>query len=234
MAAESSPLQPRHSLPVRIMHWINVIAVLTLLMSGLQIFNAHPALYWGASSYTGHGPFFTLPQRFPGWVTLPDVQWLAMGRRWHLFFAWVLVVNGVAYIAYSIASGHAKRDLVPTRSDWRSIGRSVVDHLRLRHPTGAEARRYNVLQRLAYLAVIFGVFPFLVLMGLGLSPRLDAAWPALVDAFGGRQSVRALHFIAASVLVLFVLVHLIEVVLSGPYNQVRSMITGKFRVPEER
>lgn len=234
MPTEPSSVQVRHSLPVRVMHWINVVAVLTLLMSGLQIFNAHRALYWGASSYTGKPPLFELPQGFPGWITLPDVQWLAMGRRWHFFFAWVLVVNGIAYIAYAIASGHAKRDLVPTRMDWRSIPRSIVEHLRLHHPTGDEARRYNVLQRLAYLALIFIVFPFLILMGLGLSPRLDAAWPALVDAFGGRQSMRTLHFIAAAVLVLFVLVHLFEVLVSGPYNQVRSMITGRFRVPEEK
>jgi thiosulfate reductase cytochrome b subunit len=226
--------QRRHSLPVRVMHWVNVVAVATLLMSGLQIFNAHRALYWGVSSYTGKPPLFVLPDGFPGWITLPDVQWLAMGRRWHFFFAWVLVVNGIAYIAYSIASGHARRDLVPTRTDWRSIGRSIVEHLRFHRPKGAEAARYNVLQRLAYLAVIFGVLPFLVLMGLGLSPRLDAAWPWLVDAFGGRQSVRTLHFIAATVLVLFVLVHVFEVLVSGPWNQLRAMITGRFRVPEER
>ena len=234
MTAEPSSLQRRHSLAVRIMHWINVVAVATLLMSGLQIFNAHRALYWGASSYTGKPPLFVLPDGFPGWATLPGVQWLAMGRRWHLFFAWVLVVNGIAYIVYSIASGHARRDFIPTRADWRSIGGSIVQHLRLRRPTGDEALRYNVLQRLAYLAIVFVIFPFLVLMGLGLSPRLDAAWPALVDAFGGRQSVRTLHFIAAAVLVLFVVVHLFEVLVSGPYNQVRSMITGKFRVPKEK
>jgi thiosulfate reductase cytochrome b subunit len=229
----SSRYQRRHSLPVRVMHWINVVAVAILLMSGLQIFNAHPALYWGASSYTGHPPVFSLEHGFPGWATLPGIQWLAMGRRWHFFFAWVFVINGIAYIAYSIASGHARRDLVPTRTDWRSIPRSIVEHLRLHHPTGAEATRYNVLQRLAYLALIFVVLPFLVLMGLGLSPRLDAAWPALVDLFGGRQSMRTLHFIAASVLVLFVLVHLFEVIVSGPFNQVRSMITGRFRVRED-
>ncbi|HZZ91219.1 MAG TPA: cytochrome b/b6 domain-containing protein [Usitatibacter sp.] len=226
--------QRRHSLPVRVMHWINVIAVLALLMSGLQIFNAHPSLYWGASSYTGRPAIFSLAHGFPGWATLPGVQWLAMGRRWHFFFAWVFVINGIAYIAYSIASGHARRDLVPTRTDWRSIGRSIVEHLRLHHPVGDEATRYNVLQRLAYVGLIFVVLPFLILMGLGLSPRLDAAWPWLVDAFGGRQSMRTLHFIAASVLVLFVLVHLFEVIVSGPWNQVRSMITGKFRVPEEK
>ena len=225
--------QLRHSLPVRVMHWINVLAVVLLLMSGLQIFNAHPALYWGASSYNGHPPVFSLPDRFPGWATLPGVQWLAMGRRWHFFFAWVLVLNGLAYIVYSIASGHARRDLVPTRRDWRSIGASIVEHLKFHRPTGDELSRYNVLQRLAYLVVIFGVFPFLILMGLGLSPRLDAAWPALVDLFGGRQSVRTLHFLAATVLLAFVLVHLFEVILAGAWNEIRSMITGRFRVRDD-
>jgi thiosulfate reductase cytochrome b subunit len=229
----SARYQRRHSLPVRIMHWINVVAVVTLLMSGLQIFNAHPALYWGASSYMGYPPVFSLEHGFPEWVTLPGVQWLSMGRRWHLFFAWVLVVNGLAYIVYSIASGHARRDLVPTRRDWRSIGRSVIEHLKFHRPAGEEATRYNVLQRLAYLVVIFGVFPFLVLMGLGLSPRLDAAWPALVDLFGGRQSMRTLHFLAAAVLVAFVLVHLFEVIVAGAWNEIRSMITGKFRVRDD-
>jgi len=229
----SSRLYLRHSLPVRIMHWVNVVAVFVLLMSGLQIFNAHPALYWGLSSYTGKPPFFELENGFPGWSTLPGVQWLSMGRRWHFFFAWVLVLNGLAYIIYSIASGHARRDLVPARRDWRSIGASIIEHLKFHRPTGEEATRYNVLQRLAYLVIIFGVCPFLVLMGLGLSPRLDAAWPALVDLFGGRQSMRTLHFIAAAILVAFVLVHLFEVIVAGAWNEIRSMITGRFRVRDD-
>ncbi len=220
----------RHSLAVRVMHWINVVAVLVLLMSGLQIFNAHPALYWGKSSYTGAGPIFA-PGPFPGWITLPGTQWLAMGRRWHLFFAWGLVLNGAAYLAYSIASRHVARDLWPTRGDLRGIGRSVADHLRLRHPSGAAALRYNVLQKLAYLAIAFGVLPFLVLMGLGMSPSLDTVVPGWVDFFGGRQSVRTLHFAAGAVLVAFALVHVFEVVVTGAWNNLRSMLTGAYRVP---
>lgn len=131
----------RHALTVRVTHWINAFALILLLMSGLQIFNAHPSLYWGKSSYTGAGPIFTLPEGFPSWLTIPDVQWLAMGRRWHFFFAWVLVINGATYLLYSLTSGHVARDLTPTRTDWRSIGRSIVDHLRLRHPHGEAARR---------------------------------------------------------------------------------------------
>ena len=233
MVDEISPIDAayrRHTAAVRVMHWVNAIALVALLMSGLQIFNAHPALYLGKSSYTGAGPIFA-PGPFPGWITLPGTQWLAMGRRWHLFFAWVLVVNGAAYIAYSIGSRHLVRDLWPTRAELAGIGRSIVEHLRLRHPAGEAARRYNVLQKLAYVFVIFVLIPFLVLMGLGLSPSLDTVVPGWVDAFGGRQSVRTLHFVAAMLVVAFAAVHVFEVVVTGFWNNLRSMITGRYRTP---
>lgn len=223
----------RHSAPVRIMHWVNVGALTILLMSGLQIFNAHPALYWGASSYTGAGPLIALPGGFPHWLTLPGVQWLAMGRRWHFFFAWVFVLNGLAYVIYSIASRHLRRDLAPDRADLRSIARSLRDHVLLRHPRGEASKRYNVLQKLTYLIVIFGLLPFTILMGCALSPRLDTLWPGWVDLFGGRQSARTLHFIAAAAIVLFVSIHLLEVVITGLWNNLRSMITGRYEVLPE-
>jgi thiosulfate reductase cytochrome b subunit len=223
----------RHALMVRVLHWINVIALVVLLMSGLQIFNAHPTLNWGKSSYTGAPAFFTLTHGFPSWMTLPGVQWLAMGRRWHLFFAWLFVTNGLLYVAYSVASRHLSRDLAPSRSDWRSIGQSIRDHLQLRHALGEAARRYNVLQKLAYLFVIFGLLPFVILMGWALSPRLDTVIPGWVDLVGGRQSARTLHFIAAWALVAFVLVHVFEVVITGVVNNLRSMITGRYVLEQE-
>ena len=223
-------LYPRHALAVRVMHWLNVIALVVLLMSGLQIFNAHPTLNWGRQSYDGAAPFLELHGGFPDWATLPGMRWLSMGRKWHFFFAWLLVINGFAYIVYSIASRHLRRDLAPTRTDWRSIGRSIVDHLRFRHPTGEAAKRYNVLQKLAYLFVIFGLVPFIVLMGLAMSPRIDALWPGWIDFVGGRQSARTWHFIGAFLLVMFVLVHVFEVVITGFWNNLRSMITGKYAI----
>jgi thiosulfate reductase cytochrome b subunit len=223
----------RHSLTVRILHWVNVVVLLTLLMSGLQIFNAHPALYWGQSSYSGRPAFFELSGGFPSWITLPSGQWLAMGRRWHFFFAWLLVINGIAYVVYSIWSRHLSQDLAIRRRDWRSIGRSVLDHLRFRHPQGEAARHYNVLQKLTYLFVIFGLLPFAVLMGLGMSPGLNSIWPGWVDLFGGRQSIRTLHFLAALGIVLFVLIHVFEVAITGLWNNVRSMITGSYEIDEE-
>lgn len=227
-------IQRRHALTVRVAHWINAIALVLLLMSGLQIFNAHPSLYWGQSSYTGAGPIFELANGFPSWLTIPGVQWLAMGRRWHFFFAWVLVINGVAYLAYSIASRHVSRDLIPTKSDWRSIGRSIVDHLHLRHPQGEAATRYNVLQRLSYIAVIFVLLPLMVLTGWSMSPRLDSVWPGWIDIFGGRQSARTLHFVVAWLLVLFLFIHVFEVIVTGFWNNLRSMITGRYQIEHEQ
>ena len=258
----------RHRLPVRLMHWINVVCLTILLGSGLNIFNAHPALYWGDDSVTVKpwlsmraentpagpvgktrfaGTDFTTTgvlglsevdgrpagRAFPSWATIPGPQWLAMARHWHLFFAWLFVINGVAYVLYTIFSRHLTRDLVPTRVELKNIGRSIVDHLKLRHPTGDAATRYNVLQSLTYLIVIFGLLPLVVIAGLAMSPRLDAVFTGWVDLLGGRQSARSLHFLAALGLVVFVVVHVVEVVIAGVWNEMRSMITGWYRVPED-
>lgn len=265
------PLYYRHRLPVRIMHWINVVALLVLLLSGLQIFNAHPTLNWGQSSYSGRAPILDMSARqqgdgsmigvttvfghaftttgvfgaskdadgqwqqraFPSWLTLPGPQWLAMGRLWHFFFAWVFVLNGLAYVIYSAASRHLSRDLWPDRQDRRSLGQSIKEHLRLRHPRGEAAKRYNVLQKWAYLLVIFVLLPLIIVMGWAMSPRLDSVIPGWVDLVGGRQTARTLHFMAALLIVAFVFVHLFEVVITGTWNNLRSMITGRYRVPLE-
>jgi thiosulfate reductase cytochrome b subunit len=176
----------------------------------------------------------TTARGFPSWATIPGPQWLAMARHWHLFFAWLFVVNGIAYVLYTIFSRHLVRDLVPTRDELRHIGRSIVDHLKFKHPTGAAATRYNVLQSLTYLIVIFVLLPLIVLAGLALSPRLDTVFTGWVDLLGGRQSARSLHFIAAAGLLLFVFIHVFEVIVAGVWNEMRSMITGWYRVPPDR
>jgi thiosulfate reductase cytochrome b subunit len=261
----------RHALLVRITHWVTVVAFIVLLMSGLQIFNAHPNLYWGKSSYSGDPPLLSMTatsapngerlgmtrvfgrdfettglfglsrdsrgvwteRGFPSWLTLPGDRWLAMGRRWHFFFAWVFVINGLLYLGYSIASRHLTRDLVPGVKEWRTVGQSIKDHLRFRHPTGEAARHYNVLQKITYLIVVFVLLPLVVLMGLAMSPWLNSLWPGWVDLVGGRQSARTLHFVAAWALVAFVLIHVFEVIISGVWNNLRSMITGSYRVRTE-
>ena len=268
--ATHSVLYYRHRLPVRIMHWINVVCMTSLFMSGLNIFNAHPALNWGKSSYDGTEPLLEIGAKmsgdriigvtkiggrefettnklgaffdasgeanlraFPGWITVPSTQWLSMARQWHFFFAWLFVINGICYIAWSLFSRHLARDLAPTKQDWRDIGRSIVDHLKFKHPRGEEAKRYNVLQKLAYLAVIFILLPLVILMGFAMSPWLDGVLPGWVDLFGGRQAARTVHFVAAWLLVGFALIHVFEVIVSGLWNHLRSMITGNYRVKLE-
>jgi thiosulfate reductase cytochrome b subunit len=167
---------------------------------------------------------------FPGWATLPSVQDLATGRRWHFFFAWVLVLNGLLYLADWLLRRRWS-EFVPDGADWRALPRTIVDHIRFRFSHGAEALHYNVLQKLAYLSVLVA-FPVLILAGLTMSPAMNAAFPWLLDIFGGRQSARTVHFLLATYLVLFVIVHLAMVVLSGPFNNLRGMITGRYRITE--
>ncbi|MDE2183214.1 MAG: cytochrome b/b6 domain-containing protein [Alphaproteobacteria bacterium] len=265
--AGHSFLIDRHSATVRVSHWINAVCLLFLLMSGLQIFNAHPALYWGKSSDFDH-PILSLTARngpqglvgvtqigsrqfdttgilgasdedgvrmargFPAWATLPGPQWLAMGRLWHFAFAWLFAINGVLFWIYAFARGHAGRDLMPTGGDIRHLGREILDHLRLKFPKGEAARRYNALQKLAYVAVIFGLGPLVVLTGLTMSPTMDSAFPALLWIFAGRQSARTIHFICAFSFLGFFVVHIVMVMLSGTWNNLRSMITGRYAIED--
>ena len=169
---------------------------------------------------------------WPHWLTIPGSQDLADARHWHFFFAWVLCVNGFIYLVWSLVIRHFQRDLVPTVADLKGIPRSIWDHVRLKHPTGEQAKRYNVLQRLAYLGLIALVFG-MIATGLTMSPGFNAFAPWMLDLIGGRQSARSLHFIFASLVVAFIVVHLVEVVLAGPINEIRSMITGRYAVPRE-
>jgi thiosulfate reductase cytochrome b subunit len=259
----------RHSIVVRVTHWINLLCMTVLLMSGLQIFNAHPRLYIGEIS-DFENPVFAMgavrdndgqaigvtqifsktfdttgvfglskigedqvaARGFPSWATIPSYQDLATGRRWHFFFAWLFVINGLVYIAHSIATGHW-RQIVPTGDQLRHIGGSIREHLRLRFAKGEEAKTYNVLQKLAYFGVIVVLVPILILAGLTMSPGMDAAFPWLLDIFGGRQTARTIHFVAATLILIFVIVHVVMVLVSGVWNNIRSMVTGKYRVEEE-
>jgi len=173
---------------------------------------------------------------FPGWATIPSDYSLSAGRRWHLAFAWVLALGLIAYWIASLINRHAWRDLLPRPAELapRHLWQEIKDHARLRFPTGAAALNYNTLQKLSYFGVVFVLLPLLVLTGLAMSPGMDAAWSWLIDLSGGRQSARSIHFICAMGIAAFILVHLIMVVLAGPVNEIRSMITGRYRLPAER
>jgi thiosulfate reductase cytochrome b subunit len=259
----------RHTAAVRVLHWINAAVLLVMLMSGLQIFNAHPALYIGRSADFDHPVLWltaendngkivgvtqirswrfhttgvlgaseqfgrTTPRGFPAWATLPSLSpELAVGRIWHLSFAWLFALNGLLFVLYAFASGHFSRDLLPRKADIRHLPQEIADHARLRFPRGEAAKRYNALQKLTYFLVIFGLGPLIVLTGLTMSPTMDSAFPFLLFIFGGRQTARTIHFICAFSFVGFFIVHVVMVVLSGTWNNIRSMITGRYAIETE-
>jgi thiosulfate reductase cytochrome b subunit len=251
----------------RLTHWVWTIALFFLLLSGLQIFNAHPTLYIGEESgfaydnailrlqaeNTVDGPrgFTTIfgqkfdttgvlamsgpearPQfrGFPAWATIPSFQDLATGRVVHLFFAWVFAGTLAVWLLASLANGHLWRDLVVKPRDLRNLPKDLFNHLRFRFRHG---RSYTPLQKLSYAVVIFILFPLIILTGLTMSPGMNAAWPWLLDLFGGRQTARTIHFVVMVLLVLFFIVHVVMVLLAGPINELRSMITGYYRTSPE-
>lgn len=231
MDASSTPrIVYRHRLLTRLWHWLNALAVLILIPSGLMIFNAHPRLYWGHFGANFDHAWLELP-RFPGWVTIPSYYSLSGARHWHLFFALVLGFGLLAYMIASLVNRHFQRDL---RIRGRELGPRALwhdfkAHLALRFHDPEAPAAYNIFQKLSYAFVIFVLIPLLIVSGLALSPGM---WPWLADLFGGRQSARSVHFIAMAGMTLFLVVHLALVILAGPFNEVRAMVTGWWRVPE--
>jgi len=225
----------RHRLPTRLWHWTNAVAIVVMLMSGMMISNAHPHLYWGEFGANLDHAWYH-PPHFPGWATIPSTYNLALARHWHLFFAWIFAFGLLAFMLVSLANRHIQRDLTLTRAELAPghLWQDVKDHARLKFPTGEKALRFNVLQKITYIGVVFVVLPLLIVTGLSLSPGFDAVlhWP--LDLMGGRSSARSIHFICAGLIAAFIVLHLVLVLLAGPYNEIRSMITGRFRVPPDR
>ena len=185
-----------------------------------QVFDTTGVL--GVSDNNGRVSFTA----FPGWATIPSYRDLGTGRVVHFFFAWVLVGTLAMWLVNALSSGHLWRDIILKPRDIRGLPRDIWDHVRLRFTHG---RSYRPLQKLAYFAVFVLGFPLIVLTGLTMSPGMDAAWPWLVDLFGGRQTARTIHFLTMLAFVLFFIVHIAMVVLAGPFNELRSMITGYYR-----
>ncbi|WP_413992140.1 cytochrome b/b6 domain-containing protein [Labrys okinawensis] len=264
LSAGAKPLVYRQFLWTRVTHWTWALAMFFLLLSGLQIFNAHPTLYIGNQSGFGFsnevlaigsedtpaGPVgFTrvfgksfdttgvlglsavdntpTERGFPSWVTIPSYQDLGTGRVVHFFFAWILVITFLGWFVGGLINGHLGRDLVPRGRDLRNLPRDVTDHLKFRfHHT----RDYNTLQKLAYGGVLFVVLPLIILTGLTMSPGIDAAVPHLADILGGRQTARTIHFCMMLLLVGFFVVHILMVIAAGPLNELRSIVTGWYRI----
>jgi len=270
-AKTKGPLIYRQSIWTRVTHWVWVVCLFFLLATGLNIFNAHPTLYFGQQSgfpelqsngqslnnawleigavntddggargqttILGHSfdttgvlgmsgdpanPDF---RGFPAAITIPSYYDLGTSRVIHFFFAWILVTTLVVWLIASILNRHIL-GIPPTLRDLRHLPRDVLDHLRLRFEHG---RQYNVLQKLAYSGVFFILFPLIILTGLTMSPGMDAAWPWLLQLFGGRQTARSIHFLTMSAFVLFFVIHIVMVILANPINELRQMITGRYR-----
>jgi len=223
----------RHALATRVWHWINAIAIFILLGSGLGISNAHPRLYWGRYGANFDHAWAQVP-RFPAWITIPANYNLAISRRWHLLFALVLAFGLLAFMLASLVNRHFARNLRLKRADVSAahLAQDVRDHLDLRFHDADDPGAYNSLQKWSYILVIFLALPLMILTGLALSPGMDAAWPWLLDLFGGRQSARSIHFVTSALIGGFVVLHLTLVILAGAGNELRSMITGKWKVPK--
>ena len=261
----------RHHWLVRLTHWLNAIAIIILLMTGLNIFGAHPRLYWGDAGSvdqreqlwleTGASPPWRNPTgwieiagtrfdttgfigvsqspkgttsfvAFPHWATLPSGRDLATARTWHFFFAWVIILNGLAWLLYGLFSGRLLREILPKRRQLTRahLWHDIVEHAKLNFPKGEAALSYEVLQRFAYAGVTLVLIPTVILTGLAMSPGMNAAWPWLDALWGGRQSARSVHFLAMSGIAGFLLLHLVLVVLSGPIRQIGAMITGRMTI----
>ena len=231
----------RHSLVVRVTHWITTLGFLALLVSGAEILISHPRFYWGEDGNSLTPSLFEIPipASRPYVKTgynfvMPDQN--GWSRSLHFQTAWIVLFTGLLYAAYSLRSGHLRKDLLPAAIDlsWARLSASIASHLRFRRPGPDEVRSYNVLQRLAYVFVILGLFPLIIWTGLAMSPSITAAFPFLVDFAGGQQSARTIHFFASLGLVVFFFVHVLMVVLAGFRSRIRTMITGRADVRQEQ
>lgn len=215
----------RHAVSTRIWHWVNLIAIVVLFMSGLNISNAHPYLYWGDWGFAPEQAWLALP-RFPGWMTIPDFYSLAKARDWHLLMAFPFAFGLLAMWIAMLWNGHFRRDLTTGKREWslRAIAADIVQHLRFdfTHQGG----KYNFLQKLAYGGVFGVLLPGMILTGLSISPGMEPTLGWLVDVFGGRQSARSIHFLFAWAIFGFFVVHVALVLLTGPIGQLRAMTLG--------
>ena len=242
-SVSTAPLRtrtPRHSVLVRVTHWITALCFFALLVSGIEIVISHPRFYWGETGTVLTTPLFQLPipssrRLVPtgyGYVLADQNGW---SRALHFEAAWIAVLTGLLYAISGLVTGHFRKDLLPLRADlsWRALSTSIAKPLRFERSSEADASSYNVVQRLTYIFVIFVLFPLVVWTGLALSPALISAFPALVTLLGGRQSARTIHFFVSVAIVLFLLVHVAMVCLAGFKSRTGAMITGRTATRKE-
>jgi thiosulfate reductase cytochrome b subunit len=232
-AVTASTPRKRHATLVRITHWLTTLAFFALLVTGGEIVLSHPRFYWGETGNVNMRPWLnlhlpssrdTVPTGY-GYV-LPDQN--GWSRYLHFQAAWLAVATGLLYILWGFFSGHFRRNILPAASDlsFNQLGASLMKRLRFARPGGEDTWSYNVLQRIAYLVVIFVLFPVMIWTGLAMSFGFDAAFPLAVRLLGGQQTARSLHFIVTILLVLFLIVHVVMIFVAGFWSRMRAMITG--------
>ena len=173
---------------------------------------------------TALGP---MPRAFPSWITIPGFYWLAGGRRWHFFFAWLFALNGILYFIYNGATRHVGQFVLRPR-DVPKLLPMTLYYLGLRRSSPQDSE-YNPLQKFAYTSVFFILAPLVVLTGFAMAPQIGVAFNWLPALFGGRQSARSFHFIMAFLFAFFTLGHIVMVITTGVVNNMRSMVTGWYR-----
>ena len=262
MDKNDRPLIYRQTIWTRTTHWVWAISLFFLMLTGLQIFNAHPVLYIGQESgfeydnailrigaradgdgYEGYTQLFGAEfdttgflgvqgdtrQAFPSALTIPSNRSLATGRVVHFFFAWILVGTLALWLVSAVLSGHIRAFRIG-RADLAALPGDIVSHAKLQFQ---HSRDYNVLQKLAYAGVLFVLLPLMILTGLSMSPGFNALAPWLLDVFGGRQTARTLHFITMILLLGFFVIHMLMILAAGPLNELRSILTGWYRIDRE-
>ena len=230
---EANPDTPRHTVLVRVTHWVTVLAFLALLVTGLEIVVSHPRFYWGETGNVNMHPLFTIhipasrdtvPTGYN--YLMPDQN--GWSRYLHFQAAWAAVLTGLVYGVASLLNGHFRKDLIPARNDrrWQAYRDLFLKYLRRAPQSESDSRSYNVMQRTSYLSVIFLLFPLMIWTGLAMSPAFTSAVPIAVMALGGRQTARTLHFFDTGALVLFLIVHVTMVSVSGFRSRMRAMTIG--------
>lgn len=219
----------RHAFTTRLWHWINAATVIVLFMTGLNISNAHRHLYWGSWGFDAKDAWLHVP-RFPGWATIPQHYNLALARDWHITAAWPFGLGVLFVWVAMLANGHFRRDLATSAKDWTpgAVLGSVRAHAQGR--AGAQEHGYNPVQRILYGMVLGVLLPLMLFTGLAISPGFAGAAPWLVDVFGGRQSARSLHFIAAWAILGFAALHLALAL--ADWRLIAAMVTGGTRAAD--
>jgi len=253
---QSSPaFNKRHSLWVRLTHWIGTVAFLLLVITGFEILMVHPRLYWGevgndltpaflelpvSRNYKHEGyekriAFFTSKESPVSAVRTYDIfNENGWGRSLHFLSAWILVVTGLCYLIAAIFSGHLNRQLLPKKISYGSFSPDVKDHLVKKIPQPMAGSQYGLLQKTTYSVVLLLLFPVVILTGLTLSPTITAACPFLLKIFFGYQSARTIHFFASFLLVLFLLIHVVMVIRTGFKKNMLAMTIGNKKASDEK